>query len=373
MKHKETLFARYPDLLLEPSDAETQAVIEQLDAVYTTPAPPPHLTLAAALELRAGAAQGERSARQKPRVRLVRWVLAPRPLAQRLAGVAIAMLLALVLTVGSSYAVGTILDRVLHFEPGTEQIELKNLYQNINQSQTMQGFTLTVAQGYADSNRVIVTFTVEKPAGHTYNHASPLGAALTTRDGLALPGYSGNGYGNRAGDDAYASFFDAAGISGNPQALHLHLAVQGLDVAQQDGNDSTLRQFQIAEPGSFDFSLTFHPGRIANVHQTVTVGGTAVTLERVVVTLSETRIYLHGIDVEGLVSMLSVDGWDSEHGHVGPIGSFASGGQAVVFFSASLFDKHGEWTLTVQTAGGSANVSAPSAGNGSWTFHFVVP
>lgn len=365
MKHKETVFTRYPDLLDEQADAETQALIQQLDAVYTAPSVPAHLTLERALEGRAAQPERAHPARQGRLQPLARWFLAPRPLPQRLGSIALALLLALLLTIGSTYAVGTILDRVLHMEPGTQQIALQNLYQPINQSQTIQGFTITVAEGYADANRVIVTYTVKKPVGHIYNHATPLGT-LATQDGLVLPDYGGDGYGNRTGDDAYASFFDAAGISGNPQELHLRLNVQGLDVAQQDGNDATLCTYQIPGSLSFDFSLAFHPGRIANVHQTVTIGGTAVTLERVVVTLSETRVYLRGIDDRSLVARLSVGGWDSEHGPVGPIGlmggkSGASGDQAIIYFSASLYDKHGEWTLAV-TAGGNTG-----------TFHFVVP
>ncbi|HLW03048.1 MAG TPA: DUF4179 domain-containing protein [Ktedonobacterales bacterium] len=369
MQDKEPLFARYPDLLDEQADPETQALIQQLAAAYATREPPAYLTLAGALELRARQPQPGRAARQKPPVRLARWLLEPRPLPQRIATIAIALILALTVAVGSTYAVGTILDRVLNFEPGTAQIAVQNLYQPINQSQTIQGFTVTAAQGYADSNRIIVAYMVKKPAGHIYNHVSPLGQVLTTQNGLALPYYSGNGYGNRAGDDAYTTFFDAAGITGNPHEVHLHLEVQGLDVAQQDGNDATLRTYQIPGVLSFDFSLTFHPGRIANVHQIVTVGGTAVTLERVVVTLSETRVYLQGLDGQAaLAPRLSVDGWDSDHSPVGPIGSFneqsaASGAQAVIFFSVSLYEKHGTWTLTVQVAGGS----------GPWTFHFVVP
>src|SRR5262249_28148023 len=150
-------------------------------------------------------------------------------LSHRLAGIVIALVLALTLVVGSTYAVGTILDQINQFDPGTHQVQLKNLYQPINQSQTIQGFTLTIVEGYADANRVIIASTVQKPAGHTYNHVSPEGGVLTTQDGLVLPAYSGYGFGNRAGDDAYTGFFDAAGVTGNPHALHLHLVVEVLD------------------------------------------------------------------------------------------------------------------------------------------------
>lgn len=372
MKHKETLFARYPDLLDEQADAETQALVQQLDVVYTTPSVPAHLTLARALEGRAAQPEGKRQARKRHLQPLARWFFAPRPLPQRLASIAIALLLALLLTVGSTYAVGTILDKVFNLEPGTHQIAVRNLYQPINQSQTIQGFTITVEQGYADSNRVIVAFTVKKPAGHVYNHVSPEGVTLTTQGGLVLPYYYGDGYGNKAGDEGYANFFDASSITGNLQELHLHLVVQVLDIAQQDGDDSTLRTYQISGPVSFDFSLTFHPGRIANPHQTITIGSTPVTLERVVVTLSETRIYLRGVNDRSLVVRLAVDGWDSEHGPVGPIGTISgkdpgsgknagSSDQAIIFFSVSLYDKHGEWALAVTSSGGTG------------TFHFVVP
>ncbi len=133
-----------------------------------------------------------------------------------------------------------------------------------------------------------------------------------------------------------------------------------------------VRPFQVTGPLVFDFTVTFHPGRIAEPHQSVTVGGQTVTLERVVVTVSETRVYLRGIKPDWVIGTLSVGGWTSDpfrNPQGGPIGAGATpDGLTVISYADALYDKHGEWTLVVSYAN---NSQAPHGG--PWTFHFVVP
>ncbi len=296
-----------------------------------------------------------------------RWVAA-----HRVAVIALAAILAVGLMAGSVYAVTTLLDQVIGYDPGTKQVDLEHQYIEVNQSQTIGGFTVTLEKAYADANRVIIAGTVKKPSGHIYNHAMLLGAALTTDQGVTLKQIGGDGYGNRNGNDAYVSWFDGAAINGAPKTLSLHLTATGLDVTQQDGDDSTVQNYTVPGSVSFDFSVPFHTGRVANLHQSLTVGGTTITLERVVVTLSETRVYLQaGVpdqqqsqDGKGpvpLITHLSVGGWDSDHSQ-GAISEWETpDGLTEISYSVSLFDQHGPWTLTVQ------------ATDDSWTFHFNVP
>ncbi len=134
------------------------------------------------------------------------------------------------------------------------------------------------------------------------------------------------------------------------------------------------RQFQVSGQLVFDFTVAFHPERIAEPHQSITVGGQTVALERVVVvvTVSETRVYLRGIDPSWVIGTLSVDGWTSDpnrNPQGGQIGSgTAADGTTVISYADALYDKHGEWTLVVSYAN---NGQAPNGG--PWTFHFNMP
>lgn len=307
-----------------------------------------------------------------------RWVAA-----HRVASIALAAFLAVGLMAGSVYAVTSLLDQVIGYDPGAKQVNLDNQFVAVNQSQTIGGFTITLNKAYADANRVIIAGTVKKPSDHTYNNASPI-AALTTNQGAPLPGLNGVGYGNRSGGDAFVDSYDGAAITGNPKTLRLHLEISGLDVAQQDGDDSTIQTYTVSGSASFDFSVPFHAGRVANLHQSLTVGGGTVTLERVVVTLSETRVYLLGTPPDpaelknsiapapDLIAHLSVGGWDSDHSDGAIIQWEAPNGLIVFSYQDSLFDQHGTWTLTVQTSGSAQPSETPFTG-GPWTFHFVVP
>jgi hypothetical protein len=80
--------------------------------------------------------------------------------------------------------------------------------------------------------------------------------------------------------------FDAAGIQGNPAqvALNLQMAVNC-----QSWNVKCTRTVKFA------FPLPFHASsRVITPHQAVTMNGKTFTLERVVITLSEARVYIGG-------------------------------------------------------------------------------
>jgi hypothetical protein len=134
-----------------------------------------------------------------------------------------------------------------------------------------------------------------------------------------------------------------------------------------------------------DFTLPFHPGRVALLNQQLTVNGGTVTLEKVVLTPSELRIYLAGVG-DNFIAHLSTgnvfDGWDSDstRDSVGPISQWTTAeGLSAVSYFAALYQRHGEWTLRVRlwTGGGEAQsfhgTPIPVPTGGPWTFHFVIP
>jgi len=148
---------------------------------------------------------------------------------------------------------------------------------------------------------------------------------------------------------------------------------------------------------TFDFSVPFIPGRVAEVNQTVEAAGVAMCLERVVVTPSETRAYLRfdspGGEVEWWmpIAMLQAPGEDDKS-YAGYVGSYGPASYQYGFL-APLYERRGEWTLTVTELVGtdigglesrinrqadSAVVSVDIAEfqtrlAGPWVFRFRVP
>jgi hypothetical protein len=371
MEREQQLAERYPDLLDERSDPRLMQLVGDLDAVYGTGQPPAHLAPAIAQTFH------ERAAAHSPRppFPLPLWRRGhgrgpARWLPRRAATVAAALVLAAVVLAGSAYALVPLLNSVFNMEPGTQQLIELNLAQRVHISRPLGGFMVTVERVYADSNRVVIGYTVATPPGHGYS-VDLVDPVLTTQDGTALPGGSGMGSGNVGNMEGNVLFFDASGITGNPTSLSLHLVAQGLGGNEFAGSPN-VRPFQVSGRLAFDFTVTFHPGRIAEPHQSVTVGGQTVTLERVVVTVSQTRVYLRGIDPTWVIGTLSVNGWTSDpfrNPQGGPIGASATpDGLTVISYGDALYDKHGEWTLVVSYAN---NNQAPKGG--PWTFHFVVP
>jgi hypothetical protein len=370
MKDKELLEARYPDLLGEQADADLLALVGDLDAAYSAPEPPAHLTLAGALAERERAPQPRRHAlwprRFQPAIRLPR----------RVSAVAAALALAVVLTAGSVFAY-PLIQHLFDPDPGlTQVVQNPLLYQDVNASQTVDGFTLTVKKAYADANRIIVSYTLTN-AADPQSRVS-YGADLFTQDGLALRGhafyYSQNG-------TPLLAWYDASVITGNPPQLHLRLKTGSIAVKPMSPTPSP--QDFLPQPIAVDFSVPFHSGRVVNPHQAVTVHGKTLLLERVVVTPSETRCYLRGVGYGLWLTtnpLLSVGGWNSDQlkapGNDWSDGIFIwptddqepTQAMMAVNYDTSLFDKHGTWALTLDKISASG-VSV----TGPWTFHFVVP
>ena len=136
----------------------------------------------------------------------------------------------------------------------------------------------------------------------------------------------------------------------------------------------------IVGPFTFDFSVPFIPGRVAEVNQTVEAAGVAVRLERVVVTPSETRAYLRfdppGGAEMGWTAIVTLKAPGDESGQSGfysvkddpPVHQYG--------FLAPLYDRYGEWTLTVTELVGTDLTQQPSEDirlAGPWVFRFRVP
>jgi len=162
-------------------------------------------------------------------------------------------------------------------------------------------------------------------------------------------------------------------------------------------------QLATAGPWRFTFTVPVIPARVADVHQAVTVTGQphllrqgtpvatgappaqplTITLERVIVTPSETRVILtlpasagqSGSDWSPIVH-LSGPGWDSRNGARGAAGGGPVGDGVVMFtVHADNYDRPDDWQVTVDEL--VAFDSTPGVAQqlrvaGPWVFHLTV-
>ncbi|MDQ2743142.1 MAG: hypothetical protein M3Z66_12730, partial [Chloroflexota bacterium] len=243
--------------------------------------------------------------------------------------------------------------------------------------------------------------------------------------GAILPTRGGAGDGGTGEPDTTLQWFDAAGIAGHPKELRLHITVPWIDglerlhappaagpsrplgqkspatvtstvataqafpglptngaygsvaTARPIGvRDPWMQEIRVYGPISFDLTIPYERDREARPNQQVTAGGVTAVLQRVVISPTEMRIYVGGLE-PNTFGILSTDGWDASGTEST---DWRSGDTSVYSFLAPLMDKHGQWTLVIKPgpvlhlpAGLAAPPGSTPAKGGPWTFHFTVP
>jgi hypothetical protein len=261
----------------------------------------------------------------------------------------------------------------------------------IGQTQTANGVTVTLERAYADVNRVIVVYKIQVPAGFAHSTSGiDHKIQLIDTQGSTLPLIDASGLADEASHLSTGLVtFDAESLA--PGTADLTGRLTFLDVrakaAKPGESDLTAGAF------TFTFSVPVASGREVTVSRTVVAKGVPVTLERVVITPSETRAYLRfqasaGIPDGGwsTYAHMSGAGWDSRQlpafkGLITLGSSFMNGrGEHVQTFSGDFSGRHGEWTFTVDALFGS-DTTVPNDQNGlpkqariegPWTFKFSL-
>ena len=343
-------------------------------------------------------------ARLQPQRRLSRWA---RVMPATRLGWAF-LVLTLFLAFGAvTYAVAPIVERLFQQEAGLRHVEQANLVQELNLSQTVDGVTVTLERAYADANRIVVGFTIKGPNGQRYDahHLTLTDAAGTVFSGMLGYGVTGQSdilqVSLPPGEGAYVLAFDAAPVEGAPAELDLRLVMEVKEFvlpsyapeppptpvsppaeppASMVVEALPAPEGAIIGPFTFDFRVPFIPGRVAEVNQTVEDAGMAVRLERVVVTPSETRVYLRfdspgGAEMRWIpIAMLKAPGDEESESYF----AYSANDDPPVHrygFLAPLYDQRGEWELTVTELVGSdlAQPGEQTRLAGPWVFRFRVP
>ena len=243
-------------------------------------------------------------------------------------------------------------------------------------TKTIDGKVISIKAAYADNNRVIVAYTITFT---TKNVGPPFDTSINTLNaqGINLDSLGSSGFYNaRTNINTTVASFDTINVPEHTNILNLHLEMTFFAPATSPSPNGG-GQMKKAGTLSTNFSLPFHSGREANVNQTVTVDGIPITLARVIVSPSETRLYVKSSRLQlggGLHDpyYLAVDDWNTnargfdEESVLTQTGKGSPFTGVMLIINSSLFDKHGQWTFRVSSG-------AVIGGSGTWVFHFTVP
>ena len=293
--------------------------------------------------------------------------------------IAVASLLvtAVVLVSGTVYAGMTLLKSQTQTDAGAAAVSHQNLGVVLDLSQTRDGVRFTLLRGYADINRVMITYQVQPVrAGILFaGFATPTGEpSVADSFGQVLRGYDASFQTDPQTDKSVGIVvYDASSATVDVKQLSLKVAIAGLRVQSQSG--ATL-----VGPFAFDFTVPVSSGQMIVLGKTVVVRGLEVTVGRVVATPSETRVYLRFATVLGasdpyVSAYITGQGYNSRTGTITTPAELVDmgstfrepDGEEVITFNHTLFGKRGKFTLTIASIGADTRVVGP------WVFDFVVP
>jgi DNA-binding beta-propeller fold protein YncE len=327
---------------------------------------------------------------------------------RRLGWAPVVMGMAVALLAGAvAFAAGPTLGRFFQHRafPSWQQVEQAGLAHAVQASQTVAGTTVTVERLYADANQVLIGYRVTPPPGKSVNmiktresleaSGTPLPASAAAAVHPDLLGYP-------AGTEAFVRAFDAAPLrseTGGPRVPQLRLS---LDVALMDAAVARATGTPLAdrlalaptEPvGPFAFELTVPTvaGCVLEPERAAVAAGVAITLERVEMAPTETRLTLRftppGPDRGwAAAQVLRAPNWASAPpGEPPPVRGLRlvdDDGQTMRWRSNHSFQppptaSAGEWTLTLaeliasrRTRGGQIEEERIA---GPWALPFAVP
>jgi len=265
---------------------------------------------------------------------------------------------------GAVYGASSLLSEL--FQRHAPQLEEAGLAQELELSQTINGITVSLERAYADSNVVLVGFTVNGPDTRYQAEIS----GLSTADGQNLSGMIGVGTGSKEimgnlNSSATIYTFDASTLKDLSSELNLILEVNVAD-SPMIGESKTL-----AGPFRFEFDVPFHAGKSIDAGQTVESAGVPVTLEQVTISHWGVRAVFQipgGKDYATIASLTLPNGDEAS-------GSLVMHRETSIvnYFRGDFTEQSGEWTLTVSELVLDSPNTPQQRLAGHWVFQFDIP
>lgn len=267
--------------------------------------------------------------------------------------------------------------------------------QEVHQTQTASGFSVSLNWIYADENRIGLGVTIQGPAGVAYNSITPEKDMLTDAAGNVYP--SAGGYSMPYEDGATVSvrtFNVPAAARPLPPVLNLHLSLSvmaadpawiarmpTIEPVKVNGQKGITEGPIGPEAGPFEFTFSARPVPASKVilNQTVEAAGVSLTLKSVSVSQSETQAELcYGRSSPAMrewAPIFHLDvGTPVEMGETGSgSGPIAGTTCRMIHFNLPLAARKGIWTLTVnEIVGFSLDERQPERLAGPWIFRFEM-
>jgi len=205
----------------------------------------------------------------------------------------------LILTLVVSAAAFAIYQGIRMGDSGLNAVNEENLVTHLNLTQVVDGITVTLNYAYADANRIVVDYAANGTAEAEENIASFVFQTATLSDDrghefVGLNGSGGGGGGGGGGSEpggltsfsaGMQSHYDASIIEDAPEELNLRLEL-AFGVIYMDGS--------AAEPthATFEFTIPFNAGTTIDTAQTISASDIDMTLRKVVIAPSLTRLEL---------------------------------------------------------------------------------
>jgi len=365
MRNKSDYAGKYGDLLETASDQQLLRAISDLDAAYKQPALPTHMSWSSVQARHAFSTHQL----QKPREAFALRLLGRR---RKRWSASMALGLAVVVIALSAFTYVSILPllgQLFNAHSAIGGLLQKQQFTELHQSKTLDGLTIKLEAAYADANQIIIGYTLSPV--QTPDQLGTGKETLQTSDGRTLASYGGvSSYtvgGNANAIAPFANIYDAGSITGNPQNVTLHTV---FDVGTGGNPKLGLKPFHKLGTLAFDFTIPFHPGKMLEPHQSLTVHGQTVTLQKVIITPSETRVYVSGLNMSTayIWASIQVAGQIDRPGTGTPLAD----GTYRMSFAQPLFDRSGLWKIEISQIN-RGNGVATSADTATWDFSLTVP
>lgn len=310
---------------------------------------------------------------------------------------------------GTLYATSSNVRNFIHLDPGLESVDLAELGQPLNLSQTVEETTVILEWAYADANRISLAMSIENSEGKRFD---PNFSKLTDASGTVYPGSFGFGLTGAddelgielpSGEGIYVYNFDGSQVADNLATLNLQFEVAleefslpptaepppATVIHNEDGTTTTIVAANSASPYTgksigpfvFNFEVPFNPGRIVEPNLVVADKDIDVHLEKVVVTPSQTAVTLCFDNTDP-----SYDKWTAFPTLTVNWRRFESGlfshGRApqpncqIAYFQdqGALYEQTGTWQLRVTELAGFKRDSPEQLRiHGRWNFRFEMP
>jgi hypothetical protein len=364
---------RHADSTFDPG-ATLSRLVRDLEEIYVVDPP---ADLCASIDRLARQHQPMPAGRQ----RSARWFHQP----YRLSPVMVVLLICLAVASGV-VAVGPFSNRAFELDAGTARVMSAGLGTVVNQTQSIEGYNITIESVYADGNRLIIGYRIDIGAHEQAIDAWLDQPTATTANGQTLMRHGSLGAHVIDGSADSFVWFDTSSLADVGERLHVRLDVSALLVAEFDAgvlgaivphsllthiaDGETLREIPLST--HFDLDVPVQRTRTMSIGVPAMANDHSVTLERISVAPSSTIVWLSGLEEVGRMTLV-VPETEPANVRVSNVWQTADGLLAVEFNDPQL-ERPGIWTLIVEplkvsSAGGQFIVDQ---GDMPWVWTFEI-